>query len=82
MVKRNWKCFHCGTLNCGDISKQNTEAIVWCKNDGFAQNLDPAQLALLDNPHPENPLQCIPLTGVVAREPVGKTPDGYIDPEG
>lgn len=82
MVQRNWKCFRCETLNCGDASKQNPEAIVWCKNDGVAQNLDPDQLAKLDDQHPENILWGFPLKDFVAREPVGKTPDGYIDPEG
>jgi len=80
MVKENLKCFHCKTLNCRDVSKQNPNVIIYCSNCGFAQNPDPAQLAKLDDPHPENWLECLPLKGVVAREPLGETPDGYTDP--
>ena len=82
MVKKNWQCFKCKTLNCGDISKQNPVAVFWCNNCGTAQNPDPTQLAKLDDPSPGNWLSCIPLKGVVAREPLGKTPVGFIDPEG
>lgn len=80
MVQKNMKCFHCGTLNCAEVSKQNPDAIIWCNNCGIAQNPNPDKLKELDNPNPGNWLPCIPLKGVVAREPLGVTPDGYTSP--
>jgi len=80
MVLKNLQCFHCKTFNCGDVSEQNPEIVFFCKNCGFAFNPDPEKLKKLNDPNPGNFLPCIPLKGVVAREPLGETPDGYTDP--
>jgi hypothetical protein len=80
MVQKNLECFHCKTLNCGDVSMENPNAIFYCVNCGFAFNPDPEKLKKLNDPNPGNWLPCIPLKGVVAREPLGETPDGYMDP--
>jgi hypothetical protein len=80
MVLKNLQCFHCKTLNCADVSEQKPEIVIFCKNCGFAFNPDPEMLKRLNDPNPGNFLPCIPLKGVAAREPLGETVDGYIDP--
>jgi hypothetical protein len=80
MVQRNLQCTHCRTLNCAEVIEQSLDAIFWCKNCGFAFNLDLEKLKKLNDPNPGSWLPCIPLKGVVAREPQGETPDGYMDP--
>lgn len=80
MVLKNLRCFHCETDNCEDIRESDSGTVFFCKNCGFAFNPDPEKLKKLNDPNPGNFLPCIPLKGVVAREPLGKTPDGYTDP--
>jgi len=80
MVLKNLQCFHCKTLNCADVSEQNPEIVIYCQNCGFAFNPDPEKLKRLNDPNPGNFLPCIPLKGVVAREPLGEITDGYTDP--
>lgn len=82
MVRKNLKCYNCRTLNCQEVSKQNLDVVMVCKNCGFAQNPDPERLAKLDDPNPEDWIYCIPLKGLVVRVPVGKMPDGYADANG
>ena len=80
MVQRNLKCYNCKTFNCQEVDEQRPDLVMWCKNCGFAQNPDPEKLKKLNDPNPGNWLPCIPLKGVVARIPLGETPDGYDDP--
>ena len=80
MVQINLKCYNCKTFNCQEVNEQSPDTIMWCKNCGFAQNPDPEKLAKLNDPNPGNWLPCIPLKGVIARIPLGETPDGYDDP--